>query len=93
MAVKYGTVGYFNSDQENRVSYTELLTQYFIANNIAEEGDKRRAIYYSVSVVLLHTMQNIRNLVAPGKPTHKTFSEIATLAYNHHQSRPSTIVQ
>ena len=55
MAVKYGTMGEFNSDQEDWVSYTELFTQYFIANDITEEGDKCRAIYYSVPVVLLHT--------------------------------------
>ena len=74
------------------IGYHTLSFLPFIANNIAEEGDKRRAIYYSVSVVLLHTIQLIRNLVAPGKPTDKTYSEIVMLVCDHHQSHPSTIV-
>ena len=41
MAVKHGAVEEFNSDQEDWVSYTERLVQYFVANGISEEGDKR----------------------------------------------------
>ena len=91
MAVKHGAVGEFNSDQEDWVSYTERLTQYFIANGIAEEGDKCRAILLSSCGA--PTYQLIRNLVAPGKPTDKTFSEIVALVRDHHQPHPSTIVQ
>ena len=40
-----------------------------------------------------HTYQLIRNLVAPGKPTDKSFTEIVSLVKDHHQPRPSTIVQ
>ena len=90
MSVKHGTVGEFNSDQENWVSYTEHLTQYFIANGIAELGNKCRAILLSSCGA--PTYQLNRNLVAPGKPTDKTFSEIVVLVHDHHQPRSSTIV-
>ena len=91
MAVKHGTVGEFNSDQEDWVSYTERLVQYFVANSISEEGNTRRAILLSSCGA--PTYQLIRNLVAPGKPTDKSFTEIVALVRDHHQPRPSTIVQ
>ena len=91
MAVKHGTMGEFNSDQEDWVSYTERLVQYFVANSISEEGNTRRAILLSSCGA--PTYQLIRNLVAPGKLTDKSFTEIVALVRDHHQPRPSTIVQ
>ena len=91
MAVKHGAVGEFNSDLEDWVSYTERLVQYFVANGISEEGDKRRAILLSSCGPT--TYQLLRNLVAPGKPTDKSFTQIVELVRDHHQPRPSTIVQ
>ena len=73
------------------MSYTERLVQYFVANGISEEGDKRRAILLSSCGPT--TYQLLRNLVAPGKPTDKSFTQIVELVRDHHQPRPSTIVQ
>ena len=87
----HGSVGEFNPDREDWISYTERLTQYFVANGISEEGEKRKAILLSSCGAA--TYQLIRNLVAPKKPTEKIFDEIVTLVKDHHQPRPSTIVQ
>ena len=87
----HGTVGEFNSTREDWVSYTERLVQYFVANSISEEGDKRRAILLSSCGGATH--QLIRNLVAPDKPTDKNYAEIVAVVKAHHQPRPSTIVQ
>ena len=87
----HGSIGEFNSEREDWISYTERLVQYFVANGINEEGDTRRAVLLSSCGV--HTYQLIRNLVAPGKPTDKSFTEIVSLVKDHHQPRPSTIVQ
>ena len=43
----------FNSDHEDWISYTERLMQYYIANGIAEEGDKCRASSYSAPTYVL----------------------------------------
>ena len=43
----HGSVGEFNPDREDWISYTERLTQYFVANGISEEGEKRKAILLS----------------------------------------------
>ena len=41
----HGSIEAFNPANEDWVSYTERLEQYFTANDIkAEEADKRRAI-------------------------------------------------
>ena len=65
----HGSVGEFNPDREDWISYTERLTQYFVANGISEEGDKRKAILLSSCGAAMY--QLIRNLVAPKKPTEK----------------------
>ena len=44
---KHGSIGEFDSDRETWKSYTERLTQYFIANDV-ESADKKRAILLSV---------------------------------------------
>ena len=67
----HGNIGEFNSTREDWLSYTEGLVQYFMANAISEGDDKRRAILLSF-VVLPHSYQLIRNLVARDKPTDKT---------------------
>ena len=91
MAMNHRIIGEFNLDHEDWISYTERLTQYFMANGIDAEGDKCRAILLSSCGA--PTYQLIQNLVAPGKPTDKTFSQIVTLVHDHHQPRPSTIIQ
>ena len=90
----HGTVGVFDPSVEDWVSYSERLEQYFTANGIGtEDADlpKRRAILLSCCGP--STYQLIRNLVAPGKPTEKTFVELVELVRNHHQPTPSFIVQ
>ena len=81
MAVKHGSFAEFNTDQEDWVSYTERLEQYFVTNGISKEEDKRRAILLSSCGPT--TYQLIRNLADPGKPTDKAFAKILALVRNH----------
>lgn len=59
----HGTVGEFDHDKEDWVSYCERLVQYFTANDVNDAG-KQRAILLSVCGAA--TYQLIRNLVVPG---------------------------
>ena len=80
----HGSVGKFNSGtREDWVSYTKRLIQYFVANGISEEGDKRIAILFSSCGA--STYQLIRNLVAPDKPTDKNYAEIVAIVKAHYQ--------
>ena len=90
MAKQSNHFGEFNPDREVWISYTERLVQYFVANGITE-GDTRQAVLLSSCGA--PTYQLIRNLAAPAKPTEKSFTQIVDLVREHHQPRPSVIVQ
>ena len=81
-----GTVGAFQEGQEDWTCYCERLEQFFQANGIDDEG-KRRAVLLSVCGGSVY--QLIRNLVAPGKPADKSFSELVTLVRTHFRPSPS----
>lgn len=90
--VRHGTIGDFQPGVKDWVLYTERLEQYFTANGIATDAaEQRRAILLSVCGPA--TYQLIRNLVAPAKPTDKTFAQLVALVKEHQQPTPSFIVQ
>ena len=90
----HGSIGSFNSSQEDWLSHTERLQQYFTANDIKDDeasAAKKRAILLSVCGA--ETFRLINNLVAPVKPETKTFQEIVALVEKHHNPEPSATVQ
>ncbi|KAL5491807.1 hypothetical protein EMCRGX_G017171 [Ephydatia muelleri] len=72
MAV-HGNLGVFDRDLEDWASYCERVEQYFIANGISN-ADRKRAILLSVCGP--GTFKLIRNLIAPDKPSDKSFEQI-----------------
>ena len=86
----HGSIGEFQNAQADWQSYVERLQQYFVANDV-KNADKQRAIL--LSSVGGQTYQLIRNLLAPDKPTSKTFTELVEAVMQHHQPKPSVIVQ
>ena len=87
----HGRIGEFNrAEEEDWTAYCERLEQYFLANDV-ESAEKQRAILLSVCGAA--TYQLVRNLVAPDKPTDKSFDEIVKLVKEHHTPPPSEIVQ
>ena len=53
MSTIHGTIGEFNSTQEDWASYTERLQQYFAAKDVAE--DKQKAILLSACGIATYT--------------------------------------
>lgn len=86
----HGTVGPFEPSSETWTAYAERLEQYFIANDVVS-ADKKRAVLLSVCGPT--TYQLIRNLLAPTKPTTKSFDELVKLVKDHHHPAPSVTVQ
>ena len=86
----HGSVGPFDSSQEDWRSYTERLEQYFAANDVAGAGKQRAILLSSCGA---STYQLIRNLVAPDQPKGRSFYELVKLVQDHHQPPPSAIVQ
>ena len=90
----HGTGGEFNSGVEDWVSYSERLEQYFAANGIGTEvADQATHRAILLSCCGPPTYHLIRNLVAPEKPTDKTFEQLVELMRDHQQPAPSFIVQ
>ena len=85
----HGNICEFNAEAEDWKSYTERLQQYFTANDV-DSAEKQRAILLSVCGA--QTYQLIRSLLAPAKPTEKSFTEIVACLTEHYHPKPSIIV-
>ena len=90
MAGLLGAVGPFERDTDDWTAYCERLQQFFVANEIKEDGKKRAVL---LSVCGTASYQLIRSLVAPSKPTDKSVDEIMKLVKDHLTPQPSSIVQ
>ena len=90
MAAHYGRLTEFDRGVEEWVTYIERLEQYFAANEITDNG-KKRAILLSACGAATYRL--IRTLVSPSKPGEKSFTEIVKLVSDHHNPKPSAIMQ
>ena len=89
MATFHGTVGEYDSEREQWPAYDERLEFYFAANDV-NSPEKQRAVLLSSCGP--STFQLIRNLVAPDKPSSKSFAELVDLVKAHYNPKPSAIV-
>ena len=90
MAVSHGSLGSFDKNNEQWPMYCERVDLYLAANNIVN-GDQRCAVLLSVCGPA--TYQLIRSLVAPGKPTDKTFDELVKLVTEHLTPQSSVVMK
>ena len=70
--------------------YVEILQQYFVANEIADD-DKKRAIF--LSTVGQTTYKLLRDLSMPTPPATRPMEELLKLLEQHFSPRPSEILQ
>ena len=90
MATLHGTISEFDNSDEDWRSYTERLEHYFVANE-SDSAEKRKVILLSCCGP--QTYQLVKNLLAPEKPSDKTYTEIVGLVGGHLNPKPSIIVQ
>jgi len=86
----HGTIGEFNSALEDWASYAERMDSYLAANEITDAG-KRRAVLLSTCGP--STYRLIRSLVAPNKPTDKSYADLVKIVGLHFNPKPSVAVQ
>ena len=86
----HGSFGEFQNAQETWQAYVERLEQYCIADNIVTPAKKRASLLSAEGGL---TYQLIRNLLAPTKPTDRSFKEIMEEVRKHYQPLLSVIVQ
>ena len=90
MASIIGSVSPFNETEDTWHAYAERLDHFFLANEIDSEAKKRAVLLSSMGV---KPYKLLSNLVAPRKAGECSYTEIVDVLKNHHNPRPSTIVQ
>ena len=75
----FGTVNEFDRNSDF-ADYVDQLEQYFIANDITRK-EKKRAVLLTSCGVQTHAL--IKNLLAPEKPSEKSFAEIVRTVKEH----------
>ena len=86
----HGHIEAFDRSIDDWTAYCECLEQYFAANDVGEVH-KKHAILLSYCGAPTYWL--IRNLVAPEKPTTKSFADLTKLVADHYTLPPSMIVQ
>ena len=88
-----GHIDQFDPADEQWPQYVERLEQFFVANDITGDGKavKRRATF--LSVVGRSTYNLLRSLIAPQKPTEKTFDELVEVLTAHYSPKPTEVMQ
>ena len=90
MASIIGSVSPFNETEDTWQAYAERLEHFILANEIDSEAKKRAVLLSSMGV---KPYKLLSNLVAPRKAGECSYTEIVDVLKNHHNPRPSTIVQ
>ena len=90
MAASIGSVGEFAPDQEDWTQYAERLGHFLTANGIEEAGRKRAVLLTTIGP---KAYKLLRTLVSPEKPGDKTYDELVAAMQQHHNPKPSAIVQ
>ena len=80
-------------DGENWCEFIERLDAYFFVNNITgnEAEEKKRAILLTVCGSKTYSL--MKNLLAPTKPTEKSYTELVDLIEKHVSPKPLVIVE
>ena len=86
----FGNVQEYDLEKEEWSQYAERLEHFFLANKVAD-AERKRAILLSVMGPACYRL--LRNLVAPEKPSEKTYKELVDALKEHHELKPSEIVQ
>ena len=86
----FGTISEFVEGNGDWQEYEERLGHFFLGNGITEEAKKRSIL---LSACGARTYKLIRNLATPWKPGEIPYDELVLLVVNHHNPKPSVIVQ
>ncbi|XP_057369629.1 uncharacterized protein K02A2.6-like [Daphnia carinata] len=86
----FGRISEFDSSKVSWSVYEERMDQYFSANKITEEEDKK-AVF--ITVIGDDTYTLLRDLLSPDLPSTKTFDELRTKLREHLSPKPLVIAE
>ena len=84
-----GKIEEYKPDGESIAAYLERVELFFAANNI--EDDKKVTVFLSVLGASTYTL--LRDLVAPTKPSEKSFAQLKELLKKHYESTRIVIAE
>ena len=84
-----GWIEEFDPAQNDLESYLERLEQYFVANDVMEA--KRTAVL--LSVIGAKTYEVLKSLLAPDKPSAKSYPDLKAVLLSHFKPKPLTIYE
>ena len=87
-----GHIETFDPDTDKWPQYVERMEEMFRANDLTGDtkAEKRRSIFLSVVGKL--TYKILRSLLAPVKPSEKTFEQLTAALSKHFSPPPSEII-
>ena len=88
-----GHIEEFDPAVEEWKQYVERLEQFLQANDItgADKAVKRRATF--LSVIGRSAYNLLRSLLAPTKPTEKTYEQLVEVLTKHYSPAPTEVMQ
>ena len=72
--------------------YTDRLKQYFMANKMDTDEDAERRRTVLLTLCGAPTYNLIKDLLAPAKPSDKSYEELVNLVKRHYHPKPGKIV-
>lgn len=90
MTTQIGHVEPFQPEVDDWDQYTERLEQYFIANNITTD-EKKLAVF--LTLVGSKTYSLLSGLIAPDKPSTKSYADLKAILRRHLKPKPLVIAE
>jgi len=89
MATHHGRLREFHPESDSIKAYLEQVSLYFAANTVEEE----RQVAVLLSSIGTQTYSLLRDLVAPDRPSTKSFAEIEEILRGHYEPKRSVIAE
>ena len=93
MAELLGRLDQFEPELEEWPQYVEWLVQFFEANDITRDNKAVKCCATFLSVIGPAPYKLLWSLIAPTKPTDKTFKELVAVLTEHYSLQPSEVMQ
>ena len=84
-----GRMNSFDTAEKSWETYSERLEQYFLANDIQQD----KQVPSLLSLIGGKNYSLLRNLIAPDKPSTKTYAELRDILRNHICPKPLVIAE
>ena len=83
----------FDPDTDEWTQYVERMEEMLLAKDLTGEAQKNKRHSIFLSVVGKRTYNILRSLLAPTRPSEKTFEQLTAILTTHFSRPPSEVIQ